>query len=565
MGIYKNIGKVIADGVSDDDPSHYKNPECVEVQFAFAGNTSTTGTAGNIKTYTVNGVSVNVSAFSRTTGGTWNTAYLGAYSDGLGVTDGSENGASGTHKVDNVGRYNFVLFEFSTLVEVDRAFLDAVTTDSDISVWVGLANNPFHNHLTLSDASVSMTVLAESNDADNANARWADFNNGGVIGNVLVIAASMTDTTPDDQFKISKLDVCAKAVKFYTVDAGSDDTFEYGPSGQALANYNLAAANTNPRGVTTTAAGNKVWVVDGNKVIYVYDQDGKLLGSWTANGLTTPEDITTNGSDIWIVDDGSNKVFRYNNNAAGRLSGSQSAASSFNLNSANANAKGIVTDGTHLWVVNDTATVDKVFKYSLSGTLIGSWTIDAANSSPTGIALDPTGPDHLWISDNADDAVYRYNSAVGHTSGSKSANHVFYLAGGNGDVQGIADPPPGGASSDWSFAEAGTARAIAMPLEMPIGSRNRVLSTSVDSRLPLADRGSRLHSSQADRLMDVLSEFSPALSAAPQDHDWLADRLHGAQEPTGFEATDAVFSDFETASIRDNARTATERRLVRQS
>jgi hypothetical protein len=445
LGIYKNIGTVTADGVSDTDVSHYKNPECTAVTFAFAGNTSTTGTAGNIRTYTVNGVSVNASAFSRTTAGTWNTAYLGAYSQGLGVTDGGENGSNGTHRLDNIDRMDFILFEFSTLVEIDRAFLDSIVGDSDVSIFFGTANNPFHNHLTLSDTTPGMTLsYYETDNTDSTGSRWADFESGGIVGNVLIIAASVEDDTPDDQFKVSQLDVCAKAVKFYTVDSNSDDTFEYGPSGQALANYNLNTYNTNPRGVATTAAGAKVWVVDGNKKVYVYDTNGVLQGSWTANGLSTPEDITTNGTDIWIVDDGSNKVFKYSA-AASRTSGSQSAAASFTLNSANANAKGIVTDGTHLWVVNDVASgADKVFKYTLSGTLVGSWTIDSANGSPTGITLDPSSPDHLWITDIADNAVYRYNGATGYTSGTYLASHVFQLAGGNGDVQGIADPPPGG-------------------------------------------------------------------------------------------------------------------------
>ena len=103
--------------MSDTDVSHYKNPDCVDVTYAFAGNTAVTGTKGNVRTYTQNNVSVNVSAFSRTTAGAWSTAYLGAYSDGLGVTDPSENGSSGTHRVDNVGQMNFVLFEFSTQVD----------------------------------------------------------------------------------------------------------------------------------------------------------------------------------------------------------------------------------------------------------------------------------------------------------------------------------------------------------------------------------------------------------------------------------------------------------------
>ena len=109
--------------------------------------------------------------------------------------------------------------------------------------------------------------------------------------------------------------------------------------------------------------------------------------AWPRNA--TVEGIATNGTDVWIVDAQQDKVFRYTG-AASRLSGSQNAASSFNLNGSNTSPKDIVTDGTNLWVVND-STTDKVFKYTLSGSLVGSWTITGAGSSPTGITLDPSG------------------------------------------------------------------------------------------------------------------------------------------------------------------------------
>jgi hypothetical protein len=34
---------------------------------------------------------------------------------------------------------------------------------------------------------------------------------------------------------------------------------------------------------------------------------------------------------------------------------------------------------------------DKVFKYTVAGSLLGSWTIDAANASPTGITINNDG------------------------------------------------------------------------------------------------------------------------------------------------------------------------------
>ena len=182
--------------------------------------------------------------------------------------------------------------------------------------------------------------------------------------------------------------------------------------------------------------------MDANKKVYVYNTSGGLLGSWTAGSLAsnaTVEGIATNGTDVWIVDAKQDKVFRYTG-AASRLSGSQNAASSFSLNSSNTNPKDIVTDGTSLWVVND-STTDKVFKYTLSGSLLGSWTITGAGSSPTGITLDPTNVSNLWIVDSGTDRVYQFDTAAGRTSGSQSPSTSFALAAGNTNPQGIADPP----------------------------------------------------------------------------------------------------------------------------
>jgi Calx-beta domain-containing protein len=231
--------------------------------------------------------------------------------------------------------------------------------------------------------------------------------------------------------------------KFFVVDdATANQTFEYASGGVSVEAYALNSGNTAPRGAASTAAGDKVWVVDANKKVYVYNTGGGLLGSWTAGSLNAQaqvEGIATNGTDIWIVDAKQDKVFRYTG-AASRLSGSQNAASSFSLNASNTNPKDIVTDGTSLWVVND-STTDKVFKYTLAGSLLGSWTIDSANASPTGITLDPTNVSHLWIVDNGTDRVYQYDNAAGRTSGSQSASTSFALAAGNTNPQGIADPP----------------------------------------------------------------------------------------------------------------------------
>ena len=105
----------------------------------------------------------------------------------------------------------------------------------------------------------------------------------------------------------------------------------------------------------------------------------------------------------------------------------------------------MVTDGTSLWVVND-STTDKVFKYTLSGSLVGSWTISTSGAtSPTGLTIDPTGASQaIWIVDSGTDKVYQYANARSLTSGYQSAAATFALAAGNTNPQGIADPPAPG-------------------------------------------------------------------------------------------------------------------------
>jgi WD40 repeat protein len=234
--------------------------------------------------------------------------------------------------------------------------------------------------------------------------------------------------------------------KFFVVDdGGADRTYRYGLPGTPLGNSTLTSGDTAPRGAASNAAGTTLWVADANKNVYVYNAVGMLQGSWAAGGLpknATVEGIATIGADIWIVANSTSKdkVFKYSG-AASRLSGSQSAASSFGLASGDTNPKGIVTDGTSLWIVDDGSSTDKVFKYTLTGNPLGSWTIDPTNSHPTGLTINPNNVSDIWIVDNGTDKVYQYTAAAGRTSGSQSAAATFALAAGNTNPQDIADPP----------------------------------------------------------------------------------------------------------------------------
>jgi hypothetical protein len=165
------------------------------------------------------------------------------------VTDSSEGtGADNTHTVDNVGRDNYVLFEFNQNVVVDAAFLGYVVGDSDMKVWIGTVPNAFTNHLTLSDAVLASLGFTEVNPTDLTTTRWAEPDAGNVSGNVPVIAADTEDTTPDDRLKINKLTVrpvtVAPTIGVYENEATVTVASVPGLTDSDLSHYTNPAAGT---------------------------------------------------------------------------------------------------------------------------------------------------------------------------------------------------------------------------------------------------------------------------------------------------------------------------------
>ncbi len=440
----------------------------------FSGNSAIDGTDGNTRSYTAGGVTVQANAWSRTKGtDTWQKAWLGTYDAGLGVTDSSESGSSSTHTVDNNGRDNYIVFQFSQDVVVDKAFLGYVVGDSDMTVYVGSATAPLTG---MNNAVLAGMGLKEFNDTGSTTARWADFNAGDVHGNVLILAAR-DDGHSADYFKLEKLvfqavqsggmyantatvtapgglsdsDMShykvAAPPKFFVVDNADDLSYQYDAGGNGLGNF--ALSNTDPRDVAANADGSVLWVLDKDKNVDVYTGDGTPLGQWKAYGLgAEPEGITLDGNDLWMGDR-AGKLYWYDN-AATRTSGTDSPEKSFAL-SLGGNLKGIVTDGTNLWAVTE-GTSDYVYRFKIvrdwSGNpsglnQSGAWQLPTANAKPTGITLDPSGQsDSLWIVDEATDTVYEYGDARSQTWGLGTVTAQFKLAAGNTAAQGIADPLP---------------------------------------------------------------------------------------------------------------------------
>ncbi len=258
-------------------------PPCSNTKYAFSGDGRADGPDGNIRTFTDDrGQRVKASAFSRRkSGGLWETAFLGAFDSGLGVTDGSEgNGGSNSHKLDNIGeRLNYVLLEFDRSVVIDAVFLDSVGADSDMTAWVGNANDPFNNHLTLSDSLLN-SFGSEDDNGSNGESRLAEFNAAGEIGNVVVIAASTSDTSPEDEFKIGYFDAKCPTVppgtvtiikQVQTVGGGTSSTQSF------------------PFTASSTAGSVNFSLVDNNVVGPDRVTSNSIFSFGTANAITATE------------------------------------------------------------------------------------------------------------------------------------------------------------------------------------------------------------------------------------------------------------------------------------
>ena len=117
-----------------------------------------------------------------------------------------------------------------------------------------------------------------------------------------VIVPTLDDSTPEpgETFTISLDDSVGATItdgvgiatiqdddtKFYVVN---DAALTRRVSTEAAVFRGKLTASTEqhgPRGAASTIAGDKVWVVDANKNVYVYNTSGGLLGSWSLGSLS---------------------------------------------------------------------------------------------------------------------------------------------------------------------------------------------------------------------------------------------------------------------------------------
>ena len=182
------------------------------------GSSALSGPAGNTRTYTVGGITVQASAWTLLNGTTLTSAYLGAYSNGLGITNSNEGtGGSNMHAVDNAGSYDFIVLVFNQAVNIASGVLNPYgqnggAADNDAAVsYANIAGLTPASTITAANPLFAGLEGNLWNVNGNLGAGYStSFNSTGRFGNVWLIGASRTNADGVlDGFKLKSIVVTA--------------------------------------------------------------------------------------------------------------------------------------------------------------------------------------------------------------------------------------------------------------------------------------------------------------------------------------------------------------------
>lgn len=180
------------------------------ISFTSSTNSALNGTAGNSRTFTVNGLTVTATAWSLN-GSTLQKAYLGQYTSGLGVTNVNEDGTSNTHVIDNYGLQDFVILVFNQAVNLQSMTLTpyAVNSSTDNDSWVS-----YGTLVGAFDATILNDLLKRDYNVPGAGSPYnITLPSSGQYGNIWLIGAanSIAGTTDanSDGFKLTSVRVQA--------------------------------------------------------------------------------------------------------------------------------------------------------------------------------------------------------------------------------------------------------------------------------------------------------------------------------------------------------------------
>ena len=182
----------------------------------FLNGSSSNGTSGNVRTYSfVDGstlINAQATGWSVDSMGVIRQGALGRWDGGLGVIYNSNDNS---HTVDNSGRTDFVVFQFSQAVDLNRINLTAYG-DTDATIRYGNVGGLWNANpgLHLDPMAQLLALTPNSFAVPGGNSSgWRNVNGSNATANWWVISAAAPN--PDsykDYFKIKALDLTAAAV-----------------------------------------------------------------------------------------------------------------------------------------------------------------------------------------------------------------------------------------------------------------------------------------------------------------------------------------------------------------
>ena len=262
------------------------------------------------------------------------------------------------------------------------------------------------------------TVIYEPADADDtADGHQVDLTAG---RNAVTITVTAADAVATMEYTVS-------------VNRGTDAIFGW----KAVDDFDtlIAANHYAPRGIWSN--GTTMWVVhSGSDRINAYTLSTKARLSGTGDDFTTlaaagngsPGDIWSDGATMWVLDWSADKIYAYN--AATKAHDSDK---DIDLHTDNANPAGIWSDETTMWVGDDVD--DKLYAYTLSDGMRDSTKdigLRSGNGDPAHLWSDGST---IWVLDRTDDKIYAYSLSGGTRDSAKDFDTL--TGAGNTDPHGI--------------------------------------------------------------------------------------------------------------------------------
>jgi hypothetical protein len=200
-------------------------PASASVTIDFGGgNSPTVGATGNIAAYSNGPLAVQASAWMFN-GYSVETAFLGQYSNGLGVTNSGEGAGTlpSSNAIDNTNGYDFVLLVFNQPVSLLSAVLTPYQLgvgqpDNDATIayanFTGLFTSPTPTAVaTSSPLWGALASTAYSVAGNNSSPFSTAINPGTTYGNTWLVSADILglDRSPDG-FRLSSITANTSAV-----------------------------------------------------------------------------------------------------------------------------------------------------------------------------------------------------------------------------------------------------------------------------------------------------------------------------------------------------------------